>query len=58
MAEAAILDGQFVKKSDKFKTIHLQIILIEFCSAFHEILAFKQNRACKQETGHYDLILP
>ena len=39
----------------------MQITLIEpkFCSAFHEILAFRQkkNRAHKQEVGHCDLIL-
>ena len=39
------------------KQLHLQIILTEFCSEFHEILAFRQNRACKQEVGHCDLIL-
>ena len=31
--------------------------MTKFCSAFHEILAFRQNRACKQELGHCDLIL-
>ena len=61
MAEAAILDGQFVKKNDiNLIQLHLQIILIEhdkFCSAFHETLAFTQNRAHKQEVGDCDLIL-
>ena len=28
MAEAAILDGQFLKESDILKQLHLQIILI------------------------------
>ena len=31
--------------------------MTKFCSTFHEILTFKQNRARKQEVGHYDLIL-
>ena len=31
--------------------------MTKFCSAFHEILVFKQNRARKQEVGHCDLIL-
>ena len=31
--------------------------MTKFCSAFHEILAFKQNKARKQEVGHCDLIL-
>ena len=60
-ADTAILDGQFVKKGNiNLKPIHLQIILIEltkFCSAYHEILAFRQNRAREQEVGHCDLIL-
>ena len=30
--------------------------MTKFCYAFHEILAFKQNRARKQEVGHYDLM--
>ena len=31
--------------------------MTKFCSTFHEILAFKQNNALKQEVGHCDLIL-
>ena len=31
--------------------------MTKFCSAFHEVLAFRQNRASKQEVGHCDLIL-
>ena len=31
--------------------------MTKFCSAFHEILAFKQIRARKQEVGHCGLIL-
>ena len=31
--------------------------MTKFCSAFHEILAFRQSRAYKQEVGHCDLIL-
>ena len=32
--------------------------MTKFCSVFLEILAFRQNRASKQEVGHCDLILP
>ena len=31
--------------------------MTKFCSTFHEILAFKQNTARKQEVGHCDLII-
>ena len=45
-----------VKSDINLKQLYLQIILIErdykFHSAFHEILAFRQNRAHKQEVGH------
>ena len=49
------------EKSDiNLKQLHLQIILTQqtkFYSAFHEILALKQNKAGKQEVGNCDLIL-
>ena len=31
--------------------------MTKFCSLFHDILAFKQNRAPTQEIGYGDLIL-
>ena len=31
--------------------------MTKFCSAFHEILAFRQNRERQQEVGQCDLIL-
>ena len=31
--------------------------MTKFCSTFHVILAFRKNRASKQEFGHCDLIL-
>ena len=60
-AEAAIMGGQYLKKKvTNLKHLHLQFILTEresFCSAFHEILAFRQNRAWVQEVCQCDLIL-
>ena len=29
--------------------------MTKFCSEFHEIMALRQNRVCKQEVGHGDL---
>ena len=31
--------------------------MTKFCSAFHEILALKQNKTCKEQVGHCDLVL-
>ena len=48
------------KKDINLKQVHLQIILTDvtkFCSIFHEVLAFQQNTARKQEVSHYNLIL-
>ena len=56
---ATVADGHLGLPSHiNLKQLHLQINLIEHdYSAFHGILAFRQNRACKQEVGHCDQIL-
>ena len=49
---ATAVDGHLgLPRHIKLTGLHLQIILrngTKFCSAFHEILAFRQNRACTQ----------
>ena len=58
--EAAIWMVNLCKKGDiNLNQLHLHIILkvTKFCSTFHEILAFYQKRARKQEIGHCDLML-